>query len=197
MRNTKQVERLESELDGIMWLISYEIPDQMQHVLKCASTDERLIVLIQHLNRVAVQTMQVIHGSEKKQINRNRLRDSLANIAAFAFVWICSDSNPSAWDFRELQTIERIHEERERQRALFKERKISFDVASPIIDLRRKFRVLAEEVGEVAHAIDQIENHGMAQGNLNMELVQVAAVAVAWLESLEGGTQELRNGGAR
>lgn len=48
------------------------------------------------------------------------------------------------------------------------------DVAEPV-----KAAVLAEEVGEVARA--------MLDGNreaLRTELVQVAAVAVAWLESL-------------
>jgi NTP pyrophosphatase (non-canonical NTP hydrolase) len=43
-----------------------------------------------------------------------------------------------------------------------------------------KLTVLAEEFGEVARAI--LENN---PGNLKEELVQVAAVSVAWLESLK------------
>ena len=51
----------------------------------------------------------------------------------------------------------------------------------------RKFRILAEEIGEVANALDRLEmiNCMTNQKHLREELVQVAAVAVAWLEALE------------
>lgn len=39
--------------------------------------------------------------------------------------------------------------------------------------------ILVEEIGEVSKAL-------LTQGDLESELVQVAAVAVAWLESLRG-----------
>jgi NTP pyrophosphatase (non-canonical NTP hydrolase) len=42
----------------------------------------------------------------------------------------------------------------------------------------RRLRVLVEEVGEVARALEE------GDSQLRAELVQVAAVAVAWLEAL-------------
>jgi NTP pyrophosphatase (non-canonical NTP hydrolase) len=42
----------------------------------------------------------------------------------------------------------------------------------------RRLRVLVEEVGEVARALEEDDSQ------LPVELVQVAAVAVAWLEAL-------------
>lgn len=86
------------------------------------------------------------------------------------------------------EVFERIANERLRQRQLFAERKISFSVSSRIVSAARKFRVLIEEIGEVAQAIDQLEQHPKSKfhrDHLITELVQVAAVAVAWLESLE------------
>lgn len=107
-------------------------------------------------------------------------RTDLASVAGMALAWLAHLGVRGGEN--------KVWQERERQRQLFREQKISFDVASSIIDPRRKFRVLAEEVGEVAHAIDQNENHGMAAGNLHLELIQVAAVTVAWLESLEANS---------
>jgi NTP pyrophosphatase (non-canonical NTP hydrolase) len=45
-------------------------------------------------------------------------------------------------------------------------------------DVHAKVSVLAEEFGEVAHAVLEGDD-----ANLEDELIQVAAVAVAWLES--------------
>ena len=53
----------------------------------------------------------------------------------------------------------------------------SGDCSSPHVDQSVKAAVLAEEVGEVARAVLDIN-----PANLRSELVQVAAVAVAWLE---------------
>lgn len=50
------------------------------------------------------------------------------------------------------------------------------DCSSPDVDERTKAAVLAEECGEVARAV--LDGQGLTR-----ELVQVAAVAVAWLES--------------
>jgi NTP pyrophosphatase (non-canonical NTP hydrolase) len=47
-------------------------------------------------------------------------------------------------------------------------------------DLHKKVSILLEEVGEVANAVLELD-----WDNLEKELVQVAAVAVAWLESFE------------
>lgn len=82
-----------------------------------------------------------------------------------------------------------IHAERERQQDLLRAGKFTFTCASPIAGPERKLCVLVEEIGEVAEAIDHIEikkpSVRMATENLRDELIQVAAVAVAWLESLE------------
>lgn len=88
----------------------------------------------------------------------------------------------------EKNPFDKIHAERERQEKLFRDGINTFNVASPTPDVKRKLRVLTEEVGEVAKAIDKLEriNCMTNHRNLREELVQVAAVCVAWLESMEG-----------
>lgn len=64
--------------------------------------------------------------------------------------------------------------------------------ANPAMDTALKLSILAEETGEVARVINDTA-HALRGGNVNMptvwqliaELVQVAAVAVAWLESVD------------
>ena len=55
------------------------------------------------------------------------------------------------------------------------------DCSSPLVDDIVKTAVLNEECGEVARAVLEKDNR-----NLKEELIQVAAVAVAWLETLDG-----------
>jgi hypothetical protein len=103
-------------------------------------------------------------------------------IASFAVCWLKS------LRLKLLEIFEMIANERLRQRQLFAERKFSFTCSSPVIDPCRKFRVLMEEIGEVAEAIDYVEQHPKSKfhrDHLITELVQVAAIAVAWLESFE------------
>lgn len=94
-----------------------------------------------------------------------------------------------------------IAQERIRQRELFHQGKITFDVASPIPDANRKLRVLTEEIGAVAQELEKLEAARDRRAlkfiteDLREELVQVAAVAVAWLESLEEVSPQ--KGGAR
>ena len=94
--------------------------------------------------------------------------------------------------FLDVMTL--VADERVRQNALFAEGKIPFNCASRIADPNRKLRVLVEEVGEVAEALDALENKKDWKrfDHLREELVQVAAVAVAWLEALQamGGKRE-------
>lgn len=47
-----------------------------------------------------------------------------------------------------------------------------------------RLRVLAEEFGEVAEAMGRPED-GNGKGDLRTELVQTAAVCVAWLEAMD------------
>lgn len=53
------------------------------------------------------------------------------------------------------------------------------DCSSPRVSTTVKMAVLAEEVGEVSRAVLERDRE-----QLRRELVQVAAVAVAWLEGL-------------
>lgn len=50
------------------------------------------------------------------------------------------------------------------------------------------FLILAEEVGEVAKAMLHTAFGGPESGKVKMELIQVAAVAVQWLEKYEDGS---------
>jgi NTP pyrophosphatase (non-canonical NTP hydrolase) len=70
--------------------------------------------------------------------------------------------------------------ERYRQQELRDKRRIPFTCDNASIAPEKKLAVLVEEVGEVASALQP------DGGNLREELVQVAAVALAWLEALEG-----------
>lgn len=89
-----------------------------------------------------------------------------------------------------MNVMARVAKERIRQQELFRAGKFTFTCASHTADDNRKLRILVEEVGEVAEAIDRVENskinHLPAKEHLRDELVQVAAVACAWLESMEG-----------
>jgi NTP pyrophosphatase (non-canonical NTP hydrolase) len=58
------------------------------------------------------------------------------------------------------------------------------DCSSDGVDPITKVAVLAEECGEVARAVLDAGLRPEAIDNLRRELVQVAAVAVAWLESM-------------
>lgn len=59
-------------------------------------------------------------------------------------------------------------------------------VENPATSNYVRLRVLAEEFGEVAEAMGRPED-GNGKRNLETELVQVAAVCVAWLEGLGVG----------
>lgn len=83
-----------------------------------------------------------------------------------------------------------VRAERARQEWLWKEGKIPSTCASKIVPYSDKFVVLVEEVGEVARAIQAVIAADKWApeaeiAHLREELVQVAAVAVAWLESME------------
>ena len=79
--------------------------------------------------------------------------------------------------------LDLIRKERERQRKKFG------DAAHDTYDTTRWLAVLMEEVGEAAQvsndeALGKLSPEG-AEKDLKAELVQVAAVAVAWLEAIE------------
>lgn len=73
-----------------------------------------------------------------------------------------------------------VRDERERQDRLVASGSVSWDCTNPDVIGHAKLSVLAEEFGEVARALlDGDLQH------LRQELIQVAAVAVAWAESLD------------
>jgi hypothetical protein len=78
------------------------------------------------------------------------------------------------------QALELVSDERYRHGVLLDRGTIPTDCASDGVHDVVKFAVLAEELGEVARAIN--EGHDAAE--LRGELVQVAAVATAWVEAL-------------
>jgi len=80
-----------------------------------------------------------------------------------------------------------IVQERDRQENFVKTGKFKATCASREMKFSTKIRVLAEEVGEVAQAIDLLEKckTNMRRQWLITEIVQVNAVLVAWLESLQ------------
>ena len=92
---------------------------------------------------------------------------------------------------RFLDAMEAVAQERIRQKELLRAGKILFNCDSPVVDGARKLRVLIEEIGEVARELENLENNtGYATEQkirrcFRNELVQVAAVAVAWLETPE------------
>ncbi len=92
--------------------------------------------------------------------------------------------------------LNRIWLERLRQQNLLKIGKHPFTCATAGIPIERKLAILTEEVGEVARAVNElIAGHPFdhrrvkIKAELHKEITQVAAVAVAWLESLEQETK--------
>ena len=84
---------------------------------------------------------------------------------------------------------EEILDERARQARLRAEGKFTHTAASPDLPDGYRLTALVEEVGEAAEAV--LERNGFIgkpKGtDLRKELVQVAAVAVAWIEALDRG----------
>jgi NTP pyrophosphatase (non-canonical NTP hydrolase) len=78
-----------------------------------------------------------------------------------------------------------VRQERHRQEQLRREGRFTYTLATPDgMDDGEKLAALMEEVGEVARAI--LGDHDIVQdgGDVRKELIHVAAVAVAWAESL-------------
>lgn len=82
-----------------------------------------------------------------------------------------------------LKIFNMISAERLRQSQLKIDGKIMATCADPI-DEAVKLAALTEEVGEVARAVMARGGWSGEQDNLREELVQVAAICVAWLEAL-------------
>jgi NTP pyrophosphatase (non-canonical NTP hydrolase) len=94
-----------------------------------------------------------------------------------------------------LSVLTAIAEERVRQESLKREGRFPHTCADAELSDHEKLTILVEEVGEVARAVLNktklaYDGFSFAQEKLREELVQVAAVATAWLESIETGGQK-------
>lgn len=82
-----------------------------------------------------------------------------------------------------------ILKERVRQEELKAAGKFKYTCADSNMLSSEKYLVLAEEVGEVARAVLNLQNfafdYSSDLGKVREELVQVAAVSVAWLEFID------------
>lgn len=79
-----------------------------------------------------------------------------------------------------------VRAERIRQEGFVESGRFTWSCATPGIEPAKKLMVLAEEVGEVARAVREAE-FGLQREHhdLRTELIQVAAVAIAWVEALD------------
>jgi hypothetical protein len=75
--------------------------------------------------------------------------------------------------------------ERERQVELLAAGKIRYDCADPKVDPQRKLNVLTEEFLEAVREVNDADPDDDQPQRLRTELIQVAAVATAWVESLD------------
>ena len=87
---------------------------------------------------------------------------------------------------RRQRIVEDLMVERGRQEALLAEGRFAFTCADEDIYDHTKLAVLVEEVGEVSRVLcDSFNNDELDLYSLRRELVQVAAVAVAWIEAVD------------
>lgn len=91
----------------------------------------------------------------------------------------------SKW--RTHEVLDEVDTERRRQEDLKLEGRFTHTCADSELTPSEKVAVLAEEFGEVAHEVtESIGNHSeLDLTALRKELIQVAAVAVAWVECLD------------
>lgn len=94
-------------------------------------------------------------------------------------------NNPPRYHLTNL-ALEAVKVERDKQEELKKKGKFAYTCADKEMNDFEALAVLAEEFGEVAHEV----NEGIGDGRkinkqkLKKELVQTAAVCIAWLEKL-------------
>lgn len=142
------------------------------------------------VGRIGQTVIDCDFDGEPKWLTHTRMTNALKELLGYSCGWLLS------LEFKDL--VGAIRRERHRQQRLFKEGTHLFTCSSPVACRARKFRVLLEEGGEVAKAVDQLElaesRESLAlpqyKSEVLAELVQVAAVCVAWLESMETNTNE-------
>lgn len=148
--------------------------------------DEKLIKLAMGAHGIGDDALLSMYSDgETQKEHLANLKYCLVKTGSYVASWLAVKGSTIA------DLVESTFAERRRQDELLRAGKIFFNCASPIADNRRKFRVLLEEIGEVAEAIDKIEcasrhERANAEHHLKKELTQVLAVIIAWLESLQG-----------
>lgn len=78
-----------------------------------------------------------------------------------------------------------VADERVRQEHKARDGDFAWTCSDPTVSNESRLAVLVEEVGEVARAVLGESGAVSDGGDLRRELVQVAAVATAWLEALD------------
>lgn len=140
----------------------------------------RLLLLLPRLNRISQDTADLIWADETSlKIAQNNLRCGLADLAAYALIWATTDQPNYVRGCKGIAAARLLYD----HQIVLGDRHT--DCASPTTPPSEKFRVLFEQCGAVAKAIDQVQHHGLAPGNIHVDLIQLAAVCVAWLESFE------------
>ncbi|WP_367897432.1 hypothetical protein AB3N61_09370 [Leptospira sp. WS58.C1] len=88
---------------------------------------------------------------------------------------------------KHIRIFEYVLFERDRQEELLKKGKFQYNAATKGIRAKAKLPILVEEVGEVAKVINEMSDQGIANdpAELKKELIQIAAVCFAWIESIE------------
>jgi hypothetical protein len=95
--------------------------------------------------------------------------------------------NPS----RLASILQEIKHERDRQEQLLRAGRFSYTCANPDIPVGGKLCVLAEEFGEVSKLACKLydpqpgDNESALELEMRKELIQLAAVAVAWIEAID------------
>lgn len=90
-----------------------------------------------------------------------------------------------------LNIVNDVLVERDRQDALVKSGKFPWNCSDKRVAAGDKLMVLGEEFGEVSKAAYELTHetdsgcHKRHRDNLRTELVQLAAVAVAWIEAID------------
>lgn len=88
-----------------------------------------------------------------------------------------------------IRIFEAINRERARQETLKAAGKFKYTCVDSNMLSSEKYLVLAEEVGEVARAVLNLQkfasDYSADLGKVREELIQVAAVSVAWLEFID------------
>lgn len=85
------------------------------------------------------------------------------------------------------EALQDIHRERDRQRDLKEAGKFKYEPSDLELSHDQRYTILGEEFGEVGHELNEGIVKTIDKKKLRKELVEVAAVAVAWIEAIDKG----------